>query len=200
LQRPYIILNACDNTPGCPVIEACPQDIFHYNFNIKKLLLNQNQCLECGLCVSECEHDAVQLLEPDQIENKREQEDRYGMALAERIKDHYGIDPTSILNDKQIEEIEDIGEISDDTNILLYVYGIWQPESYIGYSFFKEISQEIRNEVNNLKTLKIEFRNIGREITELPAIIIIKDSKVQNTYAGIKNPMYLVPMILSEFN
>jgi ferredoxin len=156
--------------------------------------------LECGLCVSECEHDAVQLLEPDQIENKREQEDLYGMALAERIKDHYGIDPTSILNDKQIEEIEDIGEISDDTNILLYVYGIWQPESYIGYSFFKEISQEIRNEVNNLKTLKIEFRNIGREITELPAIIIIKDSKVQNTYAGIKNPMYLVPMILSEFN
>ena len=200
MQRPYIILNACDNTPGCPVIESCPQDIFHYNFNIKKLLLNQNQCLECGLCVTECEHDAVKLIEPDKIENKREQEDLYGMALAERIKDHYGIDPTSILNDKQIEEIENIDEVSDDTNILLYVYGIWQPESYIGYSFFKEISQEIRNEVNDLKTFKIEFRNIAREITELPAIIIIKDSKVKNTYTGIKNPMYLVPMILSEFD
>ena len=200
MQRPYIILNACDNTPGCPVIESCPQDIFHYNFNIKKLLLNQNQCLECGLCVTECEHDAVKLIEPDKIENKREQEDLYGMALAERIKDHYGIEPTSILNDKQIEEIEDIDEISDDNNILLYVYGIWQPESYIGYSFFKEISQEIRNEVNDLKTFKIEFRNIAREITELPAIIIIKDSKVKNTYTGIKNPMYLVPMILSEFD
>ncbi len=200
MQRPYIILNACDNTPGCPVIEICPQDIFHYDFNIKKLLLNQNQCLECGLCVTECEHDAVELLEPEQIENKREQEDRYGMALAERIKDHYGIDPTSILNDNQIEEIKDIDEINDETDILLYVYGIWQPESYIGYSFFKEISQEIKNEVDNLNTYKIEFRNITREITELPAIIIIKDNKVKNTYTGIKNPMYLVPMILSEFD
>lgn len=45
LQRPYIILNKCDNTPGCPVIEACPQDIFHYDYNVKKLLLNDSEPL-----------------------------------------------------------------------------------------------------------------------------------------------------------
>jgi len=200
LQRPYIILNKCDNTPGCPVIEACPQDIFHYDYNVKKLLLNDNKCLECSLCVTECDHDAVRMYEPEIIKEKRKQEDQYGMALAERIKDHYNIEPTSIYNDEQITAIKDFEKIKKYKNVLLYVYGNWQAESYIGYSFFKEIIRELEEEIDNFKGFKISYKELDEiEITELPSHLIIKDGKVKNKYSGIKNPMYFVPTLISEY-
>src|SRR6056297_1805904 len=119
MKRPYIILNNCDNTPGCPVIEACPQDIFHYDFEVNKLLLNDNKCLECSLCVIECEHEAVELLTNEKIRDKKYKEEQYGMALADRLKEHYGIEPTSILDDKAIKEINNLSDINEFDNVLL---------------------------------------------------------------------------------
>ncbi len=201
MKRPYIILNNCDNTPGCPVIEACPQDIFHYDYNINKLLLNDNKCLECSLCVIECEHDAVRLINSEKIAEKREQEDQYGMALAERIKDHYGIDPTSIYNDHQIEEIEKLDRIKQYKNVLIYIYGNWQAESYIGYSFLKEMTRELKEELENIKVFKKSYKKIDKiEILDIPSYLVFKKGELKKEYNGIKNPMYFIPTLLSDFS
>src|SRR6056297_2011907 len=154
MKRPYIILNNCDNTPGCPVIEACPKDIFYYDYDIKKLLLNENKCIECGICVRECEHDAVRLI--DSKSDKKKEEDQYGMALANRIKDHYGIEPISIVNNNQIKEVN---EFKSDNNVLLFIYGSWLAESYIGYSFLIEMLSELKEEIKELEVYKIDVRN-----------------------------------------
>ncbi len=81
------------------------------------------------------------------IKEKRTQKDQYGMALAERIKDHYNIEPTSIFNDEQITVLKDFEQVKKYQNVLLYVYGNWPAESYIGYSFFKEIVRELEEEI-----------------------------------------------------
>jgi len=194
LKRPYIILNNCDNTPGCPVIEACPKDIFYYDYDIKKLLLNENKCIECGICVRECEHDAVRLI--DSNLDKKQEEDQYGMALANRIKDHYGIEPVSIANNNQIKEVD---EFKNDNNILLFVYGSWLAESYIGYSFLIEMLSELKEEIEALEVYKIDLRNVDIELSGLPAYVTIQNGKVINKYIGIKNPMYFLPTIINDY-
>jgi NAD-dependent dihydropyrimidine dehydrogenase PreA subunit len=195
LKRPYIILNNCDNTPGCPVIEACPKDIFYYDYDIKKLLLNENKCIECGICVRECEHDAVRLI--DSKINKEQEEDQYGMALANRIKDHYGIEPISIANNNQIKEIHEFK--NDNNNILLFVYGSWLAESYIGYAFLIEMLSELKEEIKELEVYKIDVRNIDIELSGLPAYVTIRNGKIINKYIGIKNPMYFLPTIINDY-
>lgn len=196
MKRPYIILNNCDNTPGCPVIPACPNDIFYYDYDIDKLLLNDNKCIECGICVRECEHDAVRLF--DSKIKKDQEEDQYGMVLAERIKDHYGIEPISIKNNNDVKEIFEFNKNSSN-NILLFVYGSWLAESYIGYSFLIEMLSELKEEINDLEVYKIDVRNINIDISGLPAYITISNGKVINKYNGIKNPMYFISTIINDY-
>src|SRR6056297_3360423 len=185
--RPYIILNKCDNTPGCPVINVCPKDIFYYDYDVKKLLLNDNECLVCGLCVVECEHEAVSLINVEKKTNNKNEEE-YGLALAHKLKNHYGIEPSSIINDKKIKEIEQLDDIIEE-NVLLYVYGRWLGESYIGYSFLKEIKDELEKELNDINFYKIHYPKLKRNLSGLPAFLTIKNGEIINKYIGIKNSL-----------
>ena len=198
MKRPYIILNKCDNTPGCPVINVCPNDIFYYDYDVKKLLLNDNKCLECGLCVVECEHEAVSLINPEEKTNNKSEEE-YGLALAHRLKNHYGIEPSSIINDTNIKEIENLKDIKEQKNVLLYVYGRWLGESYIGYSFFKEIKDEIEKEIDEIKFYKIHYTKLEMNLSGLPAFLIIKNGDIINKYIGIKNPLYFTQELLNNY-
>jgi len=195
--RPYIILNNCDNTPGCPVINACPKDIFYFDYDVKKLLLNNNNCLECGLCVVECEHEAVSLINVEETTNNKNEEE-YGLALAHRLKNHYGIEPSSIINDKKIKEIEQLDDIIEE-NVLLYVYGRWLGESYIGYSFLKEIKDELEKELNDINFYKIHYPKLKRNLSGLPAFLTIKNGEIINKYIGIKNPLYFTPELINNY-
>ena len=195
--RPYIILNNCDNTPGCPVINACPKDIFYFEYDVKKLLLNNNNCLECGLCVVECEHEAVSLINVEETTNNKNEEE-YGLALAHRLKNHYGIEPSSIINDKKIKEIEQLDDIIEE-NVLLYVYGRWLGESYIGYSFLKEIKDELEKELNDINFYKIHYPKLKRNLSGLPAFLTIKNGEIINKYIGIKNPLYFTPELINNY-
>jgi len=195
--RPYIILNNCDNTPGCPVINACPKDIFYFDYDVKKLLLNNNNCLECGLCVVECEHEAVSLINVEETTNNKNEEE-YGLALAHRLKNHYGIEPSSIINDKKIKEIEQLDDIIEE-NVLLYVYGRWLGESYIGYSFLKEIKDELEKELNDINFYKIHYPKLKRNLSGLPAFLTFKNGEIINKYIGIKNPLYFTQELINNY-
>ena len=195
--RPYIILNKCDNTPGCPVINVCPKDIFYYDYDVKKLLLNNNNCLECGLCVVECEHEAVSLINVEETTNNKNEEE-YGLALAHRLKNHYGIEPSSIINDKKIKEIEQLDDIIEE-NVLLYVYGRWLGESYIGYSFLKEIKDELEKELNDINFYKIHYPKLEMSLSGLPAFLTFKNGEIINKYIGIKNPLYFTQELINNY-
>lgn len=117
MKRPYIILNKCDNTPGCPIIQVCPKDIFYYDYDVGKILLNENICLEYGFCVTECEHETVSLISPEEKANNKSEEE-YGLALAHRLKSHYGIEPSQTINDKKIKDIGKIENIEEKENVI----------------------------------------------------------------------------------
>lgn len=198
LMKPYIILNRCDNTPGCPVIEACPKNLFYFDYDVKKLLLNENKCSECGLCVLECEHEAVSLINrKGKLTNKSEEE--YGIALAHRLKRHYGIEPSQIINDKKIKKIEKLKDIKEEKKVLLYVYGRWLGESYIGYSFLQEIKENLEIEIDDISFYKIHYPKLKMKFTELPAFLTIKEGKIINKYTGIKNPTYFIKELISNY-
>lgn len=69
------------------------------------------------------------------------------MVLVQRLKTHFGIEPSQIFLDKDIKEISNLKELKK-YNVLLSVYRNWLGKSYIGYSFFKEINNRLEKEID----------------------------------------------------
>ncbi|BDU49851.1 4Fe-4S dicluster domain-containing protein [Haliovirga abyssi] len=186
---PYIIIRNCDNTPGCPVIEACPKRLFYYDFKLKKLLLeNLDDCIGCGICEVECEHEAVELIEianNKRIDELKDMDENYILEKSKNLINNYGgVLPKKIDNEKYKKITQK--EISKNLNGLIFVYGKWQDESYIGYS----ILEELEDKFENIYLLNAE--EFGKDsVEELPGFWIVKNGVIEGKY-NINNIFYVV--------
>jgi ferredoxin len=53
----YIVTDACIRCKYTECVEVCPVDCFHEGPNM--LVINPNECIDCGVCVPECPIDAI---------------------------------------------------------------------------------------------------------------------------------------------
>lgn len=53
----YIVRDACVRCKLMDCVEACPTDAFHEGKNM--LVINPDECIDCGLCIPECPVDAI---------------------------------------------------------------------------------------------------------------------------------------------
>lgn len=82
---------------------------------------------------------------------------------------------------------------------MLYVYGRWLGESYIGYSFLQEIKEELEKEVDEMNFYKIHYTKLEKKLSGLPAFLTIKNGEIINEYIGIKNPLYFTQELVSNY-
>jgi ferredoxin len=53
----FVITDACIRCKYTECVEVCPVDCFHEGPNM--LVINPNECIDCGVCVPECPIDAI---------------------------------------------------------------------------------------------------------------------------------------------
>jgi len=53
----YLVTEDCINCKHTDCVEVCPVDCFHEGPNF--LVINPNECIDCGVCVPECPIDAI---------------------------------------------------------------------------------------------------------------------------------------------
>ncbi len=53
----YVVTEACIRCKYGDCIEVCPVDCFYEGENM--LVINPEQCIDCGVCVPECPVDAI---------------------------------------------------------------------------------------------------------------------------------------------
>ena len=64
----FIVTDACIECKHTDCVEVCPVDCFYEGENF--LVINPDECIDCGLCEPECPVDAIfseDELPPDQI-------------------------------------------------------------------------------------------------------------------------------------
>jgi len=54
----YIVNQACIKCKYTDCVEVCPVDCFYEGENM--LVINPDECIDCGVCVPECPIDAIQ--------------------------------------------------------------------------------------------------------------------------------------------
>lgn len=60
----FVVTESCIKCKYTDCVEVCPVDCFYEGENM--LVINPEQCIDCGVCVPECPIDAIQ---PDTIDN-----------------------------------------------------------------------------------------------------------------------------------
>jgi ferredoxin len=53
----YVVLDVCINCKYTDCVEVCPVDCFYEGANM--LVINPDECIDCGVCVPECPIDAI---------------------------------------------------------------------------------------------------------------------------------------------
>ncbi len=53
----YIVTEACINCKYTDCVEVCPVDCFYEGENF--LVINPNECIDCGVCEPECPAEAI---------------------------------------------------------------------------------------------------------------------------------------------
>lgn len=54
---PYLVTDICINCKYTDCVKVCPVDCFHEGENM--LVINPEECIDCGLCEPECPIDAI---------------------------------------------------------------------------------------------------------------------------------------------
>ena len=54
----YIVTEACIKCKYMDCVEICPVNCFYEGENM--LVINPDECIDCGVCVPECPIDAIQ--------------------------------------------------------------------------------------------------------------------------------------------
>jgi ferredoxin len=54
---PYVITSNCIGCKHTDCVAVCPTDSFHEGENF--LVINPEDCIDCGICVAECPVDAI---------------------------------------------------------------------------------------------------------------------------------------------
>jgi ferredoxin len=62
----YVVTDACVKCKYTDCVEVCPVDCFHEGELM--LVINPDECIDCGVCVPECPIDAIKEEAPDLIE------------------------------------------------------------------------------------------------------------------------------------
>jgi ferredoxin len=54
---PHVVTFACERCKYTDCVEVCPTDSFHEGPDM--LVINQEDCIDCGVCIPECPVDAI---------------------------------------------------------------------------------------------------------------------------------------------
>lgn len=61
----HVVTDECVKCKYTDCVEVCPVDCFHEGEHM--LVINPDECIDCGVCIPWCPVDAIQLESPDLI-------------------------------------------------------------------------------------------------------------------------------------
>lgn len=172
----------CDQASACGGISVCPVGAFSFNEKTKKIEIDNEKCISCGVCEKCCPIGAIG------VARTQEEYEELKMAIEEDPRrpedlfvDRYGgdvVNPNSMidfdkLNDLIKNEDETLVELFNDDSIQCLLKSIPFKE-ILGNSGFKKY---YRCNVNNND---ISVFNA----TKLPSLLVVKNGRIVKTISG----------------
>lgn len=175
----------CDNDKACNGMSICPKKVFSWNEETKSLEINNDLCINCGLCASSCMVSAIKMAKTEEeykeIEKEFENDPR---TINDLFIERYGaslIDPEAMGGTE--DEIDD--KLHSSRPLVLELYNEDSIQCLLKSIPVKELLQEFDIEARYRK-IEVTTSNLldKYKITNLPALVFIKNGTVLGTIEG----------------
>lgn len=174
----------CDNDKACSGMSICPNNVFTWNENKKTIEINNDLCINCGLCENACMVSAIRVAKDDDEYNKIQKEiDDDPRNINDLFVDRYGaspVDPAMIGKEAEIED-----KMQSKRPLVLEIYNEDSIQCLLKSIPIKEILKEFDIE-SAFRKIKVDTNRLLDiyNIKELPALVFIKDNAVLGTIEG----------------
>lgn len=174
-MKPYIVQKRCDHTPGCPVIPSCPQNIFIYDYRLEVLRLqNPESCTGCMICETECDYDAVRIVDEDHRTPLKESDQRDQLIRAEIMAPQYN-SKASPLDEWDAPEITTLSGTGDQKAVII-IYADWSPLSLVVENIVKDVAPSLPRFRMNADLFPLD------ELEEVPLFLLMENGEIQGRY------------------
>jgi len=174
----------CDNDKACDGMRKCPNKVFSWNEEKESLEINNDLCINCGICVNSCMVSAIKTAKTEEEFNiiKKEIEDD-PRTINDLFIDRYGavpIDDAMIGNEEELDD-----KMKSKRSLILELYNEDSIHCLLKSIPIKEILQEFDIDARYRKIELVTDKLLGKyNIRELPALVFIKDKEVIGVIDG----------------
>jgi thioredoxin 1 len=173
----------CDNAPECGGIAVCPVKAMTYDKKNKSIVIDNDKCISCGLCVPECPISAIYVAKTEKkYEDIKKEINNDPRTIKDLFVDRYGASPISdffMITSSQLEE-----KIKSKELTLIEVYSEELLECLLKSIPIRDITDAIDGDIQYFNLPSSEEIIEKYQIEELPSLLIFKDGKLLEKIGG----------------
>jgi len=173
----------CDNAKECGGIAVCPTGALSYDDEKESIIIDNDKCISCGKCESECPIGAIMVARTDEEYDKLKEEiDNDTRTTKDLFVDRYGATPLSEFFMIESDDIEN--KVNNDGITLIELYNDDSIQCLLKSIAIKDLTKDLPKDTLFYKVDANDDLLDKYNIKELPSLLVFKQGKLLGNIDG----------------
>ena len=173
----------CDNAKECGGIAVCPTGALSYDDEKESIVIDNDKCISCGRCESECPIGAIMVARSDDEYDKLKKEiDEDKRTTKDLFVDRYGATPLSEFFMIEYDDIEN--KVNNDGITLIELYNDDSIQCLLKSIAIKDLTKDLPKDTLFYKAEANDNILDKYNAKELPSLLVFKKGKILGNIDG----------------
>lgn len=173
----------CDNAKECGGIAVCPTGALSYDDEKESIIIDNDKCISCGRCESECPIGAIMVARTDEEYDKLKEEiDNDTRTTKDLFVDRYGATPLSEFFMIESDDIEN--KVNNDGITLIELYNDDSIQCLLKSIAIKDLTKDLPKDTLFYKAEANDDVLNTYNVKELPSLMVFKQGKFLGNIDG----------------
>jgi len=173
----------CDNAKECGGIAVCPTGALSYDDEKESIIIDNDKCISCGKCESECPIGAIMVARTDEEYDKLKEEiDNDTRTTKDLFVDRYGATPLSEFFMIESDDIEN--KVNNDGITLIELYNDDSIQCLLKSIAIKDLTKDLPKDTLFYKAEANDDVLNTYNVKELPSLLVFKQGEFLGKVEG----------------
>ena len=173
----------CDNAKECGGIAVCPTGALSYDDEKESIIIDNDKCISCGRCESECPIGAIMVARTEEEYDKLKEEiDNDTRTTKDLFVDRYGATPLSEFFMIESDDIEN--KVNNDGITLIELYNDDSIQCLLKSIAIKDLTKDLPKDTLFYKAEANDDVLNTYNVKELPSLLVFKQGKFLGNIDG----------------